>query len=363
MADGQTVKSEDPVPGTSRATISGSGDVGGQLNAQTEATKEDQIGRTFSGLASEDIEEFVEYVDAVKDGNGWSQSRTAKRVKIKLLGEALLFVRVKRRQGVVLDTWDTDSPDADRTLTLKHALLERFSRELSATDIANLLYDCRQGTDEAVQSYYYRVLRVVQKKNEEIINDTVSFISQCDRDHFMTFINGIHPEIRSAILGVASPPKNSSEALKAAKNFEQQKVAMKKSVSEVSFAGPGRGRGNVRGRGGRPGQRNRGNRIASGSWYNRQMETLRSRCWECGSDQHLKAQCPQLGRRGNFQPGRANINKGSHGRGRVNVSAVDREEDPGPGREDSESAKELMWENPGILEERPGPSGNTQFFQ
>ena len=336
---------------------------------QTDSTKEDQIGRTFSGLKTEDIEEFVEYVEAVKEANGWGNAKTAKRVKIKLLGEALLYVRVRRKQGVTLDVWDSDSTHVDKKLTLKHSLLERFSRELSATDIANLLLDCRQATDESVASFYYRVLRVVQKKNEEITEEA-TFIRQCDRDHLFVFLNGIYPEVRTAILGVASPPKNSSEALTAARNFEQQKAALKKNGANAvsTNAVSNRGGQNFRGRGGRRGNRPGGRSVSgSGSWYNKQMESLRARCWECGLEGHYRNQCRRLG--GSCQEPRPENNgrgfRSQPGRGHVAGIAHDAhiQKENLLGDENKGMGSDVIWEEQDCQNLSKETAGNTQFFQ
>lgn len=228
--------------------------------------------------------------------------------------------------------------------------MERFSKEISSTDIANLLYDCKQATDEPVQTFYYRVLRVVQKKNEKLSNDQQEYNDQCDRDHYILYLNGIRQDIRTAILGVAQPPETSKDALKAAINVERQREASKSvssmfSVSTIDSRGITNGSSSSRGRsrGGRGrGGRGRGFR-SQGTWYDKQMESMRGKCWQCGNPGHLKSKCNY---KGDFK----------------NVSSValsDAEPVEQSVDDVAKGIREITWEDKGTA----GSAGLSQFFQ
>lgn len=183
----------------------------GQIVA-AEAVKEDPMARSFSGLQSEDVEEFLEYVDQLLESNNWSQARAAAKVKARLMGAAATYVRVLKDVGLPLNKWSTTKPeDADRPDTLRQRLLVRFGKPITPVELCNMTRDLKMSDAESVQDFYYRALRIVQKKqirlNPDILTGTEEFERVCENDHFILFVNGLPTAMREKVLGVQAPPE------------------------------------------------------------------------------------------------------------------------------------------------------------
>ena len=288
------------------------------------AGKEDPMARTFSGLSNENIDEYVDYVDMMMEANGWSQTRTASKVKARLMGPAATYIRVLKDVGCPLRQWDTSK--AEKEETLRHRLLTRFGKPITPVELCNMTRDLKKTESETVQDYYYRALRVVQKKqirlNPQVPTGTDEFERNCENDHFILFVNGLPTEMRERVLGVQVPPERSIDCLEACVNIERQlkeEEAVRKSMGVLaietrsddrkeeiaSLQGPSRpqpGQSGKSGQGRRGGRRRaRGNRggsnrsaAADGNWYRQMMSQMRGRCYECGAEGHFKPDCPRL---------------------------------------------------------------------
>ena len=280
------------------------------------------MARTFSGLQSEDVEEFLEYVDQLLESNNWSQARAAAKVKARLMGAAATYVRVLKDVGLPLNKWSTTKPeDADRPDTLRQRLLVRFGKPITPVELCNMTRDLKMSDAESVQDFYYRALRIVQKKqirlNPDILTGTEEFERVCENDHFILFVNGLPTAMREKVLGVQAPPERSIDCLSACINIERQikeeealrkvsMLAIRSPAIEVDEPPPER-LASVSGQEDRRTQQQfsqqnkskekkpqfKKRNVNDGSWYRKVMGQMRGRCFECGVQGHMRNECPK----------------------------------------------------------------------
>jgi len=115
----------------------------------------------FEGKDTENVNKFIENVEASKAVNKWNDERTVKNVARRLTGRASELLQRKIRNTKRTPTWNE----------LKEELKKEFGKSESELDCEILT--AKQKEDESMKEFYYRMIDLCQERDPEMKEETI----------------------------------------------------------------------------------------------------------------------------------------------------------------------------------------------